>query len=221
MKHILFVDDDPVLARLLADYVANEGFRTSVALDSVEAMAILTQDQVDLIVLDVMMPKVSGLDLLKTLRESSSIPVIMLTGKGDEIDRILGLELGADDYIGKPCNPRELLARVRAVLRRSEVAVDVVQSEHWALDGQTFSAAYKGISIALTQAEYSLLAVFISNADQVMSKEQLTQQVLNRPLEQHDRAIDVHVSRLRKKLADVGASETITALRGRGYRWSV
>jgi len=221
MKHILFVDDDPVLARLLADYLSHEGFSTSVALNTLEADSVLASASVDLIVLDVMMPNVSGLDMLKKLRESSSIPVIMLTGKGDEIDRILGLELGADDYIGKPCNPRELLARVRAVLRRSEIEVATAQSEHWTLDCQKFSAAYKAEPVELTQAEFELLNLFLKKPEQVLSKQLLTEEVLHRPLEKHDRAIDVHVSRLRKKLAEVGASETITALRGRGYRWSV
>ncbi len=220
MQHILLVDDDISLTSLLSEYLNHEGFSTSIASSGEEAIG-LDLSTFQLIVLDIMMPGISGLEVLKHVRQTSNIPILMLTGRGDDLDRILGLELGADDYLGKPCNPRELVARINAILRRSApVPAKATISNDWQVNTDLLTASYQGTQAELTQAEFLLLQEFLSNANATLSKAHLTQQVLNRPLEKHDRAIDVHVSRLRHKLAQLNCPSQITALRGRGYRWT-
>jgi two-component system OmpR family response regulator/two-component system response regulator CpxR len=176
-------------------------------------------------VLDVMMPGQSGLELLQQLRPRVQLPVIMLTGRGEEIDRILGLEMGADDYLGKPCNPRELLARIRAIRRRSEVAgqqvefpQQVVELHGIRLDPGLREVRVCDAVVDLTSAEFNVLAYLLHNAGRIMTKAELTERVLHRSLTAYDRAIDVHVSRVRQKLQRAGvAQDLIKTLRGEGY----
>lgn len=219
---ILLADDDQELAYLLRDFLSREGFDVTLAHDADGAIEQARANTVDAIVLDVMLPGRSGLDVLRELRRESAIPVLMLTALGEDIDRILGLELGADDYIPKPCNPRELAARLRAVLRRahgdSAEAVTDLRCGDIALKGSSRSVTLAGEPVPLTSTEFDLLALLMREAGRVVTKERISQSVLGRPLGPFDRSIDVHVSNLRRKLGDgnVGSSP-ITTIHRSGY----
>jgi two-component system response regulator CpxR len=221
-NRILLADDDVELAQLLRDFLTREGFEASIAHTADEAIAAARSGGFDALVLDVMMPGRSGLDALRELRRESALPVLMLTALGEDIDRILGLELGADDYIPKPCNPRELAARLRAVLRRAhgesgEALTDLRNGPIW-LRAASRSVSVDGRPVALTATEFDLLVLLLREAGRVVSKERISQTVLGRPLGPFDRSIDVHVSNLRRKLGDApdGASP-ITTIHRSGY----
>jgi len=221
-NRILLADDDVELAQLLRDFLEREGFEVTLAHDADSALAATRTDAFDALVLDVMMPGRSGLDALRDLRRESALPVLMLTALGEDIDRILGLELGADDYIPKPCNPRELAARLRAVLRRArgeggEALTDLRNGPIW-LRAASRSVTVDGKAVALTATEFDLLVLLLREAGRVVSKERISQSVLGRPLGPFDRSIDVHVSNLRRKLGDAsdGASP-ITTIHRSGY----
>lgn len=221
MSRILLVDDDRALCSLLAEYLRREGFDVDVAHDSVTALAQL-QNQAqrpDLLILDVMMPGRDGLDTLRELRMQYRLPVIMLSARGEPVDRIVGLELGADDYLSKPCLPRELLARVRAQLRRNTPAtagslqVGVLRL----LPGERRAFADEK-ELSLTGAEFMLLQALAQRAGELVDKAVLTRLALGRELERFDRSVDVHVSRLRHKLAEASPnSPRIDSVRGAGY----
>jgi DNA-binding response OmpR family regulator len=177
-------------------------------------------------VLDVMLPGLQGLDVLRKLREFSTTPILMLTARGEDTDRILGLEMGADDYLPKPCNPRELAARLRAILRRFQGAGDDKTPSELVV-GQTRinpadrSASFGGVDLQLTSAEFNVLQTLLREAGKVVDKETLSQQALGRPLSAYDRSIDVHVSKIRKKLAEHGGDKLIVSVRGIGYQFTV
>lgn len=222
---ILIIDDDSSLSALLQQYLNNEAFNVDMA-ESAEAAErwLAANPPPDLMILDIMMPGKSGLELLQSLRPRMSIPVIMLTGRGDDIDRILGLEMGADDYLAKPCNPRELLARIRAVLRRSQnqptLSVGIsLSGVH--LDPASREVTVNGQAVEFTGTEFNVLHTLMAHAGEVVSKESLTEKVLHRKLTLYDRAIDVHVSRVRQKLTDISpqTSELIKTVRGAGYQF--
>ncbi len=222
--HIILVDDDIELTELLGDYLTAEGLTISIANSGEEALSLFKEGaQFDLAVFDIMMPGISGLELLQQLRPSVQVPVIMLTGRGGDIDRILGLEMGADDYLSKPCNPRELLARIRSVLRRSRLterpATDAVLSyAQITLDPSRRQVMCGDEVIELTSAEFNVLHQFMQHPGEILSKSKLTEIVLHRPLTPYDRAIDVHVSRVRQKVgAFLGDKEFIKTVRGEGY----
>lgn len=219
---ILLADDDVELAQLLRDFLTRDGFDVMLAHDADSALAAVRTGNFDALVLDVMMPGRSGLDALRELRRESPLPVLMLTALGEDVDRILGLELGADDYLPKPCNPRELAARLRAVLRRahgegSEVLTDL-RNGPILLRAASRSVSVSGESVALTGTEFDLLVLLLRETGRVVSKERISQSVLGRPLGPFDRSIDVHVSNLRRKLGDApdGASP-ITTIHRSGY----
>lgn len=226
---LLMVDDDEELCELIGDYLANEGFVLEFAHNAKQAYEKLQRsDRYQLMLLDVMMPGESGLELLQSIRPRISLPVIMLTGRGEEIDRILGLEMGADDYLNKPCNPRELLARIKAVLRRSAASIErethfpqrLVEVGAIKFDPGSREVAIDGQVLDLTGTEFNVLGYLLANAGSVVSKEQLTERVLHRPLAAYDRAIDVHVSRVRQKLAKLlPEQEMIKTVRGVGYQF--
>ncbi|TCK06147.1 response regulator transcription factor [Marinobacterium mangrovicola] len=231
-ERLLIIDDDRDLCDLLKDYLSHEGYRVDACNSAEQALELLGDgSDWDLLVLDIQMPGASGLELLQQLRPRIQTPVIMLTGRGDEIDRILGLEMGADDYLGKPCNPRELLARVRAVLRRSSLQEQPVQKSLFPekpveafgirLDPGAREILVGSESVDLTSAEFNVLAYLMNSAGTVMSKEQLTELVLHRKLTAYDRALDVHVSRVRQKLAALlgPEQELIKTVRGQGYQF--
>jgi two-component system OmpR family response regulator len=225
--HILVVDDDREIRTLLAEYLEKNGLRVSAARDGREMHRTLSQGHVDLIVLDVLMPGDDGLKLCRDLRAVSQVPVIMLTARSEEIDRILGFELGADDYVPKPFNPRELLGRITAVLRRaahtprdpSPTAVAAYRFAGWRLDTTARSLTHEdGSGVSLSGAEYRLLAVLLAHAGRVLSRVQLMELLRGRDHDPFDRSIDVRVSRLRQILRDDASSPTIIkTVYGEGY----
>lgn len=220
-SRILLVDDDRALCQLLVDYLQGEGFVVDVEHDGDAALARLRNpaEQPDLLVLDVMMPGRDGLDTLRELRTHRHLPVIMLSARGEPVDRVVGLELGADDYLSKPCLPRELLARVRALLRRTTPQLSGnIQVGHLHLLPGERRAQVDGQDLVLTGAEFLLLLALAQRAGELIDKATLTRLALGRELERFDRSIDVHVSRLRHKLADASAdAPRIDSVRGSGY----
>ncbi|MDO6564812.1 response regulator transcription factor [Amphritea sp. 1_MG-2023] len=222
---LLLVDDDQELCDLMGQYLQSEGFEVSFAHSVEQALPLLQHDgQYDLLIFDIMMPGQTGLELLQQVRPRVRTPVIMLTGRGDDIDRIIGLEMGADDYLAKPCNPRELVARIRAVLRRSvplsgvEDHSTILNLHNIELDAGKRRVTVAGNPIELTSAEFNVLAELMRAVGSIVSKDELTEKVLHRKLTAYDRAIDVHVSRVRQKLAAaMPSSELIKTVRGAGY----
>ncbi|MGO2356262.1 MAG: response regulator [Marinomonas foliarum] len=222
MPHILIIDDDVELSDLLKEVLSFESCVVSTAYDGVEGLASM-DDSVDLVLLDVMMPKLNGFETLKQLREKWDVPVLMLTAKGEEIDRVIGLELGADDYLPKPFSERELLARIRAILRRTQASKgqtqnDAVVYRDVKLYPGRLEAFCNGDLLDLTSTEFALLHYFVLHPGKVLTKEELSLDVLGKRLAAFDRAVDMHVSNLRKKLPDwPNAKPRIKTLRGRGY----
>ncbi|MCH8536700.1 MAG: response regulator transcription factor [Alkalimonas sp.] len=226
MNRILMIDDDVTLTELVRDYLLLDGFQFDAIHDGQAGLIAAQQSNVDLLLLDVMLPGMDGLTLLKTLRKTSHCPVLMLTARGDDIDRILGLELGADDYLAKPFNPRELVARIKAILRRIEL---VNQAQHEGsqplelhdlrLDPQSRQVHCQEQEVQLTATEFQLLEYLMRHAGQVVSKEVLSQTVLGRPLQLHDRSLDMHLSNIRRKINSSSPESYIQTLRGSGYRF--
>jgi two-component system, OmpR family, response regulator len=225
--HILVVDDDHEIRTLLAEYLEKNGLRVSVARDGKEMHRVLERVRVDLVVLDILLPGDDGLTLCRALRANSQLPIIMLTARGDDVDRILGLELGADDYVPKPFKPRELLARITAVLRRTThvlrepLPADVrcYRFASWRLDTTARALTDEnGNTVALSGAEFRLLAVLLAHAGQVLSRLQLMELLRGRDLDPFDRSIDQRVSRLRQILRDDARSPLIIkTVYGEGY----
>lgn len=227
MNRILIADDDIELGRMLAEYLGHEGFAVELAHDGESALMRARANHYDVIVLDVMMPKLNGFDVLRQLRTESTTPVLMLTARGDDVDSIVGLELGADDYLAKPCNPRVLVARIRAVLRRADAGVPsgdgiaVLHQGDLELDPGARTVRRNGERVDLTSTEFSVLALLVRNAGQVVSKSELSQQALGRELSRYDRSLDMHVSNLRRKLGPPpGGDERIKTVRGIGYLYT-
>lgn len=224
MTKLLLIDDDKELNQLLSEYLTHEGFEVTSAFDGEEALNIATQEQFSAIILDVMLPIHSGFEVLKILRKTHQTPVLMLTAKGDTVDRVIGLEIGADDYMPKPCDPRELVARIRAILRRAssnattQVKLEKITSGPLTLHLGNRNVTWNDEEIILTGTEFSVLEILVRQAGQVISKDDMTEQALNRKLTPYDRSIDVHVSNIRKKLTTAGANkELIINVRGAGY----
>jgi two-component system OmpR family response regulator len=224
MTHILIVDDDTELSSMLGEYLAAEGFSIDQAFDGKQGVQKAIAGQYDAVVLDVMMPELDGFEVLRRIRSDSSVPVLMLTAKGDDVDRIVGLEIGADDYIPKPFNPRELLARLNAVLRRTQVSRQHPQKEQvehigpLEINPSTRTALARGQTLDLTSTEFNLLYTLVKHAGKVVSKESLSEQGLGRKLEKYDRSIDMHMSNLRKKMALLELDSMLITVRGQGYQ---
>lgn len=224
MTKLLLIDDDKELTQLINEYLTAEGFDVDMVHDGQQALDIPDPEKYAAIVLDVMLPVKSGFEVLKQLRKKCQTPVLMLTARGDTIDRVIGLEIGADDYLPKPCDPRELVARIRAVLRRAvpattaQPAVERLTTEKLSLHLGSRSVSWNEIDVPLTGTEFSVLELLVRSAGQVISKDDMTEQALNRKLTPYDRSIDVHVSNIRKKLTQAGASkDLIINVRGAGY----
>ena len=223
--NVLLIDDDKELSQLLCEYLTTEGFDVTAVYDGESAINTATQGDYSAIVLDVMLPIHNGFEVLKTLRKTHQTPVLMLTAKGDTVDRVIGLEIGADDYLPKPCDPRELVARIRAILRRAtnttestQVKIDKISSGPLMLHLGSRNVTWSGEDIILTGTEFSVLEILVRQAGQVISKDDMTEQALNRKLTPYDRSIDVHVSNIRKKLTLAGANkDLIINVRGAGY----
>ena len=228
---ILIADDDDVLSEMLVDYLATEGFEVTRASDGGQALDKVVSDSPELVVLDIMMPKLNGIEVLKAIRKDSPVPVIMLTARGDDLDRILGLELGADDYLPKPCNPRELVARIRAILRRTEATSPGSVNRGLSISDLELIEDTRQVKVhgpeetreaSLTQTEFDILQLLLSRPGQVVKKSDLSHKILGKPLGQWDRSIDVHISNLRKKLGpDDQGRERIRTIRGSGYLFSL
>lgn len=220
MTHILLVDDDTELTALLEDILTLEGFTVSQAHNGFEGLEAI-DSSVDLILLDIMMPKMNGMEMLKQLRQQWQTPVLMLTAKGEEVDRVIGLELGADDYLPKPFSDRELMARIRAILRRTQQNKPEPAESTNPHGLQVFpgkqEAYYQGTLLDLTTTEFTLLEYFLNHMGESISKEDLSLEVLGKRLSPFDRAIDMHVSNLRKKLSEHHEQTLIKTLRGKGY----
>lgn len=227
---ILVIDDDAELCELLAEYLAQEGFAVESANDGSAGLARALSGSHALVVLDVMLPGMSGFEVLRRIREGADVPVLMLTARGDDVDRIVGLEMGADDYLPKPFNPRELVARIRAVTRRAASAAkpadpaappERLRVGDVDLEPESRVVRRAGEVVEITSVEFSLLEALLRAAGRVVPREELALAALGRKLSSYDRSIDVHVSSLRRKLGHrVGAVERIRNVRGVGYLYA-
>jgi two-component system response regulator CpxR len=219
MERLLLVDDDVELCQILTEFLSAEGFDVELVHDGVRGLERARSGEHALVILDLLLPRMRGLEVLQRLRSESHLPVLILTARGEDVDRVVGLELGADDYLPKPFNSRELIARVRAILRRARPSHDTgrVKVGDVTVDPSSRQAWRDGRPLTLTMAEFVLLEDLLRHAGQVLSRAHLAEQVLGRRLSPFDRSIDVHVSNLRKKLGDTGGHEHIRAVRGEGY----
>lgn len=225
MDQILVIDDDVELCSLVSEYLAPEGFQVESAPDGTRGLERALNGNYVLIVLDVMLPGLNGFEILRRLRDKSRIPVLLLTARGEDVDRIVGLEIGADDYLPKPFNPRELVARIRAILRRTRaeragvgLESEVLRVGDVELDPGTRTVLQKGKPVELTSVEFNLLHVLLREAGRVVPRERLVDIVLSRKFSPFDRSIDMHVSKIRKKLGDSDSGvDHIKTVRGVGY----
>lgn len=231
MEQILIIDDDVALSELLTEYLIPEGFHVESVQDGETGLEKACSGVYDIIILDVMLPVINGFEVLRQVRTKANTPVIMLTARGEEVDRIVGLEIGADDYLPKPFNPRELVARIRAILRRTRREQDHVltpllpkrlQVGDVEMDMAARLVFRSGEKVDLTAVEFNLLEVLLRNAGELVPREELIQTVLGRSPYPYDRSIDVHVSKLRKKLGhEVSGMERIKTIRSVGYLYTV
>ncbi len=220
MDRVLLVDDDVQLCKLLAERLATEGYTMETVHDGTRGLELALSMEYALVVLDLMLPGMGGLDVLRRLRKVSPVPVLILTARGEDSNRILGLEMGADDYVPKPFNPRELIARIRAILRRTgrtEASAGPLVVGDLRIDPAVREVWLEDAPLNLTSAEFTLLEAFMREPGRVLSREQLTEAVLGRKPGPFDRVIDVHVSNLRKKLGVPQGGQRIKAVRGSGY----
>ena len=217
MTKLAIIDDDQEILTLLDDYLAKNGFEVEGFTDG-ESFLSRDETEFDLLILDIGLPGIDGLEICRRLRQKSSIPIIMLTAASDDLDRILGLELGADDYLGKPFNPRELLARIKALLRRMYIDTEGESSDQQIeINYAARKASIAGIDLDLTGAEFDLLGVFHKHIGTVLSRDKISELLHRRRIEPFDRSIDTSVSRLRQKLSDHLEGEIIQSVRGKGY----
>jgi DNA-binding response OmpR family regulator len=222
MNQVLVIDDDHVLVDLLREFLATEGFTVDVAYDYATGLAGALDGEHELVVLDVMLPGGSGLELLKTLRVSSKVPVLLLSAVGETVDRIFGLQIGADDYLAKPFEPRELAARIHAILRRTRdipTAGSDIKVGDVALSGSRRMVVRAEIPLELTAIEFNVLECLLRNVGSIVTRETLAESALGRPLAPFDRSVDVHVHNLRKKISAT-PNERIKTIRGIGYMYA-
>lgn len=223
---ILLVDDDLELGTMLKEYLGGEGFTAKHVLTGKAGIDGALSGDYTALILDIMLPDMSGIDVLRQVRKKSRLPIIMLTAKGDNIDRVIGLEMGADDYMPKPCYPRELVARLRAVLRRfeeqptlSSIDSGIITQGGLTLNPSTRSSEWQGKPFDLTASEFNLLELLLRSPERVVTKDELSDKGLGRPREAYDRSVDVHISNIRQKLArPTGNHLNIETVRSIGYR---
>ncbi len=222
MNKLIIIDDDKALTELLSDYLESQSYMVEVYNNPLRGIDALSQQDFDALLLDVMMPDLDGFECLKKIRQFSVVPVIMLTAKGDDYDKILGLELGADDYLAKPFNQRELLARIKALIRRQQIN-DIKESPQHISIHNIFaneldhSVHVNEQSLDVTATEFALLLSLMASPGQLRSKEYLSEKVLGRRLSAFDRSLDMHISNIRKKLSAHGVQNVIKTVRGSGY----
>ena len=224
MTSILMIDDDVALTQLVAEYLQLDGYQFRAVHQGPKGLELAKSNAYQLVLLDIMLPGMDGLTVLKQLRQHSYCPVLMLTARGDEIDRVVGLELGADDYLAKPFSPRELVARIKAILRRVELIqqqqqpqLTVLHVNSLRLDSAKRQVFVLDNALVLTATEYQILELLMRHAGDVVSKEDLSQLALGKRLQLYDRSLDMHISNIRKKIAQYDESEKIQTLRGLGY----
>ncbi|BCU89808.1 DNA-binding response regulator [Yersinia pseudotuberculosis] len=223
---ILLIDDDIELGTMLKEYLGGEGFNAKHVLTGKAGIDGALSGDYTALILDIMLPDMSGIDVLRQVRKKSRLPIIMLTAKGDNIDRVIGLEMGADDYMPKPCYPRELVARLRAVLRRfeeqptlSSIDSGIITQGGLTLNPSTRSSEWQGKPFDLTASEFNLLELLLRSPERVVTKDELSDKGLGRPREAYDRSVDVHISNIRQKLAALpGNHLNIETVRSIGYR---
>lgn len=227
-KRILLIDDDLELGAMLGEYLESEGFRVEIVADGLAGMQRAVSGEHDAIVLDIMLPRLNGIELLRQLRETNEVPVIMLSARGDEVDKVIGLELDADDYVAKPCYPRELVARIRANLRRHQPsergapAPAMLTAGRLEVQVAARKALWQGKLGELTASEFNILLVLLRAGEAVATKDDLSLRGLGRPRQSYDRSVDVHVSNLRIKLEAVSqGGARVETIRGVGYRLQV
>ena len=225
-QKILIADDDPVVHESLGIYLRNDAYEPVDAYDGEQALQVMASNDISLCVLDIMMPRLSGIDVCKQIRKDSRVPIIMLTAKGEEIDRILGLELGADDYIVKPFSPREVVARIKAVLRRtSEQQQDAddgcVRRDGLVIDIKSYTVTLNGHPVVCTPKEIEILYLLASNPGQVFTREQLLNKVWGYDFAGETRTVDTHIKRIRAKLDNTGLDWSIKTIYGVGYKFEV
>jgi len=224
MIRVLLVDDDVDLTTMLSTYLVHEGFAVEAVHDGESGVAEAVSGRYAIVVLDIMMPRLSGIEALRRIRAASEVPVLMLTARGDNIDRIVGLDQGADDYVPKPCTPGELVARLRAILRRTEArapagSVRILQAGGLTVWPGSRSATWHGEALELTGTEFNLLEVLAHHAGQLLSKQDISLQAFGQPLARFDRRIDVHISSIRQKLGTRPDGQSwIQSVRGQGYQ---
>ncbi|MGD0913968.1 MAG: response regulator transcription factor [Terracidiphilus sp.] len=227
MDEILLIDDDVELCAMLTEYMGRNGFRITAVHRGDTGLAAALEKQYALVLLDVMLPGLDGFEVLRRMRATSAVSVLLLTARGDDVDRIVGLEIGADDYLSKPFNPRELLARMRAILRRSAVNQEkqeptVLRADGLELNPAARSVLQDGKKIELTDVEFALLEALMRSPGKVVSREEISENVLGRKFHPFDRSLDMHVSRLRRKLSGKDATEDLVkTIRGTGYQLAV
>lgn len=223
-NQVLIIDDDTELTELLIEYLEQEGFKLTCVHDGETGIKKALNQPFDAIILDVMLPKLNGFEVLRGIREHANTPVLMLTARGDDIDRIVGLEIGADDYLPKPCNPRELVARLKAILRRTQKAPvhkPSIEYHNIIVDCSKRLVTVAGVPLELTNAEFNILEMLMKSPGQAFSKEELTEYALGRKYTAYDRSIDVHISNLRNKIGDNNPDkELIKTVRGFGYMFN-
>jgi len=221
--NLLLIEDDHEISELLNALLSKEGFNITSAFDGEIGLSIALEQNFDVVILDIMLPKKDGLEVLRELRAKKTTPVLMLTAKGEDIDRIIGFEMGADDYLPKPFNPRELIARIKALIRRvhydNQAPTDIpsIEFQGIRLDAKRREVQVNGQQLELTTAEYNILFELMTKPGEVISKANLTEKALGRKFSLYDRAIDMHLSNLRKKLGDECANKAIKTIRGVGY----
>lgn len=224
MKTVLVVEDEPQIARIVRDYLQHAGFAVVTTADGAEAVTLTRRSRVDLVVLDLGLPHLDGLDVARQLRRDTDIPIIMLTARVEESDRLLGLDVGADDYVTKPFSPRELVARVRAVLRRVERAgdqADIVRHADLLIDALKMSVSRNGVAIDLTPTEFQLLAALARQPGRVFTRAQLLDAVRGSEVDAFDRAIDAHIKNIRRKIeSDSRSPRYVLTVYGIGYKFA-
>ncbi len=224
MKRLLMIDDDEKLVGLMREYLETQGYQVTAVHDGAEGVEAALSTNPELVILDLMLPGMDGLEVCRRVRQSSRVPILMLTARGDETDRIVGLEMGADDYLPKPFNPRELLARIRAVLRRAEGhdvggVPSILEAGPLTVDIGSRTVTVRGEPTDLTTTEFDILHALVANAGRVLSREQLLQTVHGPGWAAYDRSIDVHISRIRQKIGDdTKRPALLKTVRGVGYQ---
>ena len=222
MSHtILIADDDPHIREVIAFALEKAGMVAQSASDGAEALAMAREHSPDLMILDIGMPEMDGLDVCRELRKSSDLPILFLTARDDEIDRIVGLEIGGDDYVTKPFSPRELVARVRAILKRGRAAEEISAHRKWGgleIDAERHICRFDGVDVPLTGSEFALVATMLERPEMVLTREQIMRAVYGPNIHVSDRTIDSHIRNIRKKLADAGCENGIKTIHGVGLR---